>query len=265
VIVAKRRKPKEPPAHPGDAFLMPLGDGRFGVCRVLRVHTAEPPAALVAASPWVGTTPDLGDPRLRETLRLTHHAWANHPAVLWVNDAVPDTFVRIGELPPDKAEAKAKSGSSSSWYYFPTQILAQWRWDHEREQVLAEDEQESQVRAAAQKAERLAYQPSPPTTLEEFRNRKLFDDWKDYADTDQLRASRKAIREAVDALIALGPGAGEPECIDVLRRCVERFNDIDDGWIDTICREDICGILDELSDLVGLDDYDESVFSNRDW
>src|SRR5205809_511882 len=84
----------------GAAFLMPLSDGRFGVCRVLRRSLPEgrrrpgDTSVLVAASPWIGTeAPDRNDPLLREILMLTHHSHDNAQCVVWVSDPVPESFV----------------------------------------------------------------------------------------------------------------------------------------------------------------------------
>ena len=73
----------------GDVFAMPLSDGRYGVCRVLRVQD-QPRQVLVTASPWVGSTlPDLSEPELRTCLNLTHHSWSNSPCMNWISEPVP--------------------------------------------------------------------------------------------------------------------------------------------------------------------------------
>jgi hypothetical protein len=255
-------KPAGP--KPGDVYLMPLEDGRLGACRVLRARGGREPAVLVAATPWVGTAPpDLSEPALREVLVLTHHSWRDEPEMSWVDDPVPADFVRLGELPPTRAEAKRECMSFAGWVSFPQQVLLQWRWDHARAAVDAEDAAE----ARAEEAQRTAYRPLPPATLEGARNAKHFAGWEGYVESPQLRAGRKAVRDLIDALIALGPDAGEPAKLDVFRRCVKRFNDLDEDeqFIDTIEREDIGDVLDELAGLVGLDDYGESLIGDRDW
>ena len=71
----------------------------------------------------------------------------------------------------------------------------------------------------------------------------------------------------IDALIALGPDAPEPALIDEIQHCVQRFNDLDEdeGFIETIEREDICEAIDRMADLIGLDDYGEALEGGRDW
>src|SRR5262249_17341571 len=106
-----RAKPSLP--NPGDAFLMPLEDGRYGVCRVLRRPTSEEAkfhgagCVLVAASPWIGdAAPDLNDPRLRQIHVLTHHNWGKTPDVNWVSYPVPKSFRLLGTIAPSAAERR---------------------------------------------------------------------------------------------------------------------------------------------------------------
>jgi hypothetical protein len=50
-----------------------------------------------------------------------------------------------------------------------------------------------------------------------------------------------------------------------VRRCVKRFNKLDDGWICTIEREDICDCLAQIVDLCGMDGSADWVDEDRDW
>src|SRR5947209_1584387 len=95
------RKTRRDPAdqtlpEPGAAFLMPLADGRFGVCRVIRRQLSEAKersgstAVLAAATPWIGRQPPaLSDPLLRLMLVLNHHNWGNELEVQWVSGPPP--------------------------------------------------------------------------------------------------------------------------------------------------------------------------------
>ncbi len=269
--MARKRKTATIPlkeVRAGDAFLAPLEDGRRCVCRVLRV-AEDHSRVLVVASPWVGTQPpDLGDPRLREVFSPTHHSWRGDPWISWITVPVPATFTRLGEIPPTEAEAVRDCASwAGGWESFPLQVFLQWRWDHERDKVLAEDAAEERAAKAAREEERRAYRPLPTQTLEDRRRRVPFESWTGYVDPPALRGARRIIRETIDALIALGPEASEPARIDAFRHCVERFNRLDEEqqFIDTIEREDICELLDELAGLVGLDDYDDCLTGRRNW
>jgi hypothetical protein len=247
----------------GDVFALPLPDGRYGACRVLR-RRDDPPGVLVAASPWVGAAPpDLAEPLLRTILTQSHHHWQDEPCVYWVNDPVPAEFLALGRLPPAKKEA-ARSTNSADWVSFGYQIHAQWRWDHEREAVLAEEEAARQRQQEAQEASRRAYKPLPVEGIEEVRKRP-FKGWETFVDSDQLRAARRLVRKTIDALLALGPDAAAPLKINLFHALIEQFNEIDDGWICTIEREDICELADDLADRVGLEEYGEALTGRRDW
>src|SRR5689334_11227452 len=129
--MAKARKPIPlDRVQIGDVFLMPLADGRFGVCRVLQRHQ-DPPAVFVAASPWVGTDPpDLAEPQLQAILYLTHHSWSGQRDLFQVYDPVPETFRPLGLLPPTQETFDPEAVGSAGWEHFPIQVLMQWRWDH---------------------------------------------------------------------------------------------------------------------------------------
>jgi hypothetical protein len=134
----KRNKLPLPPA--GAAFAVPLADGRFGVCRVLRQNTAEElkrhgaDCRLVAGSAWIGDrVPDVRHPMLRPILHLTHHAWKNRPQMLWVSDPPPEDFIPLGAIEPSPEEQSQECYASGGWESCRIQSLAQWRWDHDRE------------------------------------------------------------------------------------------------------------------------------------
>jgi hypothetical protein len=268
--MARQRKPVSRPltkVKAGDVFAMPLADGRWGACRVLRLR-ADPLAALVATSSWIGTAPpELTEPRLVDVLRLTHHSWDGGPHLCWVNDPVPPELVHLGALPPTAKQARAKCEAHGDWDSCSVQALLQWRWDHEREAVLAEDEAAREKERGSHEAARRAYKPLSKATLDDLRKRP-FKGWEGFVEPEQLRAARKVIRDTLDALLALGLDAPEPLKINLFHRAVERFNQIDyegDGWICTIEREDICELLDDLADLVGLEEYDDALTGRRDW
>jgi hypothetical protein len=267
--MARARKPAPIPlsqVQAGDVFLMPLADGRFGACRVLRV-AGDASQVQVAASQWIGAeAPALSEPRLRDILVKTHHNWHSELEVQWIGEPVPVTYRRLGQLPPLLDET-TPANVFGSWGSLALQVFLQWRWDHKREEVLAEDEAKRQQQQAAQEDHRRSYKPLPAQTLEAFRRQTPFPGWSGYIEPHLLRASRRIIRDAVAALIELGPDAPAPAKLDVFRLGVERFNDLDgeEQFIDTIEREDICELLDNLAALVDLDDYDDNLTSYRDW
>jgi hypothetical protein len=93
-----------------------------------------------------------------------------------------------------------------------------------------------------------------------------FDDWP--IDPGVREACRENLRKTLDALISLGPEASGEAALESLRRCVERFNELDEAvgpFIFTIEREELCDLLYEIGGLCGLDSGDEWVDKWRDW
>src|SRR5687768_1791058 len=71
---------------PGTVFVAPMDDGRFSSGRVLRRQfQGGAQAALITASPWIGSEPPPLDlPELKETLVLSHHNWKDRREFVWV-------------------------------------------------------------------------------------------------------------------------------------------------------------------------------------
>ncbi|MGA2233809.1 MAG: hypothetical protein ABSH22_23120, partial [Tepidisphaeraceae bacterium] len=100
---------------------------------------------LAAVSEWIGdAVPKADNPALRPILYLSHHGfrWENPPCILWVFGPIPRDFTSIGNIAPTSAEEKVVNDSPvgfAHWTYLTFQPLHQWRWDNDREAVLAED------------------------------------------------------------------------------------------------------------------------------
>ncbi|WP_148598350.1 hypothetical protein [Aquisphaera giovannonii] len=260
----------------GAAFLMPLDDGRFGVCRVLRRPDAEEearhgaPTVLAAASSWIGDEPPaIDDPRLRAVLILSHHAFAGRPEIQWVSERVPESFRPLGTIEPDDDERRMPCNVHGGWGSFPLQRLLQWRWDHDREAVAREDDAKKAAVAAANKdapARRMAYLDG--LTLAGLRKKRRLVGWRDGAPAAAIRACRAAFAEAIDALDALGPAASRPARLRVLKRCVESLNRIDDAhghFIETAAREELGEEIDEIAHVAGFRGVHDLAGRWRDW
>jgi hypothetical protein len=52
---------------------------------------------------------------------------------------------------------------------------------------------------------------------------------------------------------------------EILRQCVERYNELDEGFICTIEREELCDILYKIGECCGPDSEDDRVDEWRDW
>ena len=260
--MARTRKPRPlSRVEPGDLFAMPLADGRWGACVVLR-KSSDAALLLVQTSAWIGDAPpsDLSDPLLTTPLVLTHHAWGGDVSIHWVDGPVPEGFVSLGRVPLGATDAATDSHGHGSWEGHRVQPLMQWRWDHEREAVLAEDEVARQQREAASQEWRFGYRRACDS-LRDLRQRTAFPGWASFVEPADLRLSRRIVRDLIDELIALEHDRDEVTKLDAFRRAVGRFNETD--FIMTEEREGICEMLDQIADAAGLHDHEVSAW--RDW
>jgi len=270
-----RKKKVQLPAE-GDAFAVPLDDGRYSVCRVLLDADSEPAkdwkfdCVLVACSEWIGSEiPKADDPALRPILHLTHHSWSGKREVLWISDSVPDEFVPIGLIQPTCEEKEIGSVSFGGWPSMAIQPLAQWRWDNDRDSVLAEDgikeKKEAQNRQREQQ-DREDYLAN--ITLEELRDHQFFPQWDEYPPKKAIRASRRIMTGTIQQLLDLGRAAPELDRMAILQDCIERFNSIDaemGHFIETVEREDICEEFEAIVRACGLGAHEDLADQWRDW
>src|SRR5579871_5520527 len=138
---------------PGSVFLVPLEDGRFGAVRVLRTKSEGRYAcAFVVPSRWIGTSAVRpSDDAIRLPLLLTHHQWANKRDAAWVCTPPPASFIPVGSIEIKAADSLIAEEVYQGWDGFPLQILLQWRWDNDREAVLAGDVAEKAKQAEARR------------------------------------------------------------------------------------------------------------------
>jgi hypothetical protein len=255
---------------------MPLPDGRYGVCRIIRQSDPEEEKwqggrhALVAVSSWIGEeAPDVNDPRLRDILALNHHAWDNELEVNWVSDPVPGSFRRLGTIEPSHDEERIERFSYTGWESFPLQVYLQWRWDNERETVLREDARQRELmeREREESAKR-RQEYLGGLTLDGLKEKRRFSEWEGYAPDEVIAACRIVFRETIDSVVELGANPNEQAVLAVLRRCVERLNELDeqyDQFISTIEREDLCEEFEEVVHASGLRGYENLADRWREW
>lgn len=103
------------------------------------------------------------------------------------------------------------------------------------------------------------------TALRQFRTQRFFAAWDDSVSPESVAASEQTVRALIDSLIALGPAPPETAVQGAVHDCVERFNELDQGWISTIEREDICDCLSRIVEFCGLDSSADWIAENREW
>jgi hypothetical protein len=269
------RKKTAPPPSEGDAFAVPLADGRYTVCRVLLDATSDAAkrwdgdCVLVACSAWIGEeVPRPDDPALRPILHLTRESWGGKPAILWISDPVPDDFIPIGRILPTPEETATECFIIGGWVWTAMQPLMQWRWDRHRAAVLAEDK-EDHAQAAARRekaaAERRAYLSG--VTLADLLAHEFFPKWDVYPPAEATRASRELMAATVRRLVGLGKAATEEDRKTVLRECIESFNGLDAklGLFETMEREDIRAEFEAIVHACGLGRYEDLADQWREW
>ena len=102
------------------------------------------------------------------------------------------------------------------------------------------------------------------TELERFREQGFFEGWDEFVATEHVKASEASVQVLVEELLSLGPGLSEETARQAVDQCVRRFNDIDDGWICTIERDDIFEQIAHVVDACGFD-CQEDWINERDW
>jgi hypothetical protein len=278
--MAKREnQPTSEPLTVGDIFLIPLVNEMLGACRVLR-KVGEVPgesafeAWFVVGCDWIGIeAPHLDELSLRRPLPLTHHYHAamgrNQFAAVVVAGPVPHDFRRIGSVQPSEYERSLRCPYECNWDALRDTVLTQWRWDHEREAVLAEDAiKAAQFKARHAEVERQRREAVKHMTYAQFREQRLFRDWGPPTPRNMIAASRKLMNETATRLEALGPSPHREAARAVLRDCILGFNRLDeenDHWIETVEREDICSHFYELAHIAGFGDEPELADEWREW
>lgn len=239
---------------------MPAGKGLEGLCRVI---TKRGKHLLVAASPWLGkkaTAATLNEPAARAILKLTHHKWDGRERLLWVQGIPPKRFRHLGTLAPTADERQRACNAYGNWESVQVQPLMQWRWDHERAAVLAEDARErARKDAAVAKAKAKAATRKPPS-LASLRRKKWFQAWDKHVAKRPLANTRKLLEEFAKR---------QQDVEEALAGCVNALNVLDakQRFIFTIEREDLYDALVTIAWAAGVDRERaaEIIDEHRDW
>ena len=100
--------------------------------------------------------------------------------------------------------------------------------------------------------------------LQKLRKKRFFEGWDEFIESQHVAASEASMVQLIDDLLKLGPKLTEKAARKAVDKCVQRFNDLDDGWICTIEREDICEQVYTVVEACGFD-ADEGWLNERDW
>ena len=180
----------------------------------------------------------------------------------------PETWVKLpGKKPPGMA---AKVVPVSGWELIIEQARRQWRWDNEREAVLAEDAKNALAQQAkfkeaieAQAKRNAALQKKGVKGLAKTR---FFASWKGEVPTPMIKDAEAAMREAVSSL----EGRSVAQSTRRLAQLVRAFNKLDGKHgktFDTIEREDIMDAISSVALACGVsdDDFEEKIDAEREF
>ena len=257
--------------EPGTVFAMPLADGRTGICRVLRREINHGvPYVLVAVSDWIASDPPaLNDPAVRRMLFLTHHSWSGKPVMLWISDPPPQEFRNLGCIKVLPKDTKADCGSYSGWDSLPLQLLLQWRWDHEREKVLAEDAAKKDLEAAKRSiTARKRSEYLATVSFADLLAKDLFPTWDEYPPKKAKEGCRRIVQSFIKNLDASPKPLTCDFARDQLKECVQELSKFDSEqkhFIETVEREDLHEVLEEVLHAAKFPELAENIADWRDW
>ena len=213
---------------------------------------------------------------------LNHHAWKRPMLGGWVSEPPPRELRTAGQVPLRKGEAErvlhpevwvklsTKTAALShkvlplcGWDLLLRDAKLQWRWDHERAAVLAEDAKAEREKTAKFEAA-LAAQGKRKATLQKkgvssLTRKRFFAAWKGAVPAAMIKDAEASMREAVLSL----EGKSAKQAARRLAALVRTFNKLDGRHgrsFDTVDAEDImeaigtvafaCGVADEVFDEV---------------
>ena len=242
--------------EPGATFSVPLADGRFGACRVLRAEPEKDGGmSLFAATRYVGAkSPDITEPLLASILVMESVGYDKaqriigdaHPCVCWQRWMAPPppSFQYLGVVQPAPAEVRMNPDAYSKfWDNWAKCIRQEWRWQNDREAFIADLDRiygAGWVKRVRDEKKRLA-----DMTLAKLRKKRFFPDWDEFVPTRVLRDSRTIVKETIDGLILLGTNPPTKAALPLLKQYFESFNALGHSF-DTIEREQICEAFFEL-------------------
>ena len=262
-----------------------------GVDVVLRVVAAHGKTRCVVVTRHFGATLERA-PSSAEVFQvqpIAHHGWRRPVLGGWVSEVPPPALrplgnvaLRVGEaervLHPETWVKLAKKTADLShkvlplcaWGLLVSDARVQWRWEHQRAAVLAQDakaERESKANFAAA----VAAQGERKATLQKkgvasLQKKRFFAAWKGSVPPALIRQAEAAMREAVLSLEGKSP-ARAARRLATLVRTFNTLNAQHGRCFDTTDAQDVMDALGTVAFACGVDDavFDEVVDSVREF
>lgn len=251
----------------GTIYAFRLADGRYGACRVAKVVSNADSGEWAGICPVIVMTtyldneiPQLEDERLKEVLRLTHHAYIG-ALVCWTVSSPPSSdFMNLGVIYPPESDQDLPGNHIGFWSAFNgNHLLLQEEWDNgNHEEILRRQQEEFSARlleSERKEKERLAHLGM--MSLKQFRCEKFFSRWEEYMKPKiVVQKSRRLFRSTIDALIDLGDKPKKQHVHAHLKLLIEGFNVLQQQYrtLETSERDDICQHLSDLCYVLKLTD-----------
>ena len=262
---------------PGSVYAFPLSNGLFASCWVLQNRKIDgDDCCFVVCLSHIGEkAPTEADNIKVEVLVCDHHGIEPKACPLWVDELPPKEFVFIGmsDVPNDhpllQPRRKYESFRFGGWESFHYDALTQWRWENDREAMLAEEAEEDRIakeRQAAALAE--IEQERRSMTLEKLVKYTFFPDWDDYPPKLVKTKCRRAMRALAKALIGLGASPKTADQKVEFQNCVMHFNKLNSKHEeigDTAVREDIVDAICLFEHAAGYKNLPEQIDAWREW
>ena len=199
-------------------------------------------------SDWISeSAPSLTDPAIRRILLLNHHSWKAKPATTWVHEPPPTNFTTLVHIEILREDLDLQCNSYGlGWEGTARQALLQWRWDNDREAVLAEDVvKKAQRRLSKQKSNALVQITCHPYPFGYF-GQAVIPAWEEFPPQAAKEGCERIIH-FIDSHPRRAPWLTRPAFVlKHLEKCVENLNDLDaqnNNFIETVEREDLVLLL----------------------
>jgi hypothetical protein len=266
-------KPREEYPAPGSTYAVPLPNGEFGACRVIRQELLGPDlmSVVVALDGFWKAPPTLEGLAGRPLLAQVRSGFGGSILKGYVSGNPPSAFRRLGALALSEEEREVSLPliMFRNWRDLAEHIYLEWRWVYDRQAFVADVEaRHAAFEDQLEERERRRERRLSTLTLEKMRREKPFRHWLRMWPREVVEDARGAFNRATDALMALGPAPDLDACRRALENLIEEFNELDakhGGWIETEERVDILERFKELAHLVGLSDDVETLAGVRDW
>ncbi len=266
---------------PGSVVLLPLAGQKFSAAVVIKATTGIDPTqstarrtvsttrVLVVTSAWVSDEPKLpSDSELRRWLFLTHHSWKSVLQAHWISEPLPPGMKSMGSIPITQEDLKLDSSSyGSSWESLGAQSLAQWRWDHDRSNLLAEEEREAQeVAERARLYMEKQAQILESTTLDSLSSRDWFSHWNDDWEQPLQQQAKAMMLNLLEDLLALQK-TSKSQILSRVRQFVASLNQLnaEESLIQTTHSEDLIEALELIAIVTKTPTLIQRVDDWREW